>query len=211
VGFFSQQMLEATHLLPQETWRQIYKATQVHTPSAVYSRGHLLAKLYDASLTLSSLLISYVAHSPSLKLYRPSDRSLLAKLLPTLADRGCRVVSATDPHGRNLGFLDPLLLRKSGSAGNRTRICSQELWPLDHRGGLSPSLPILIAGGFRLTVQSAATCSRWLLALGFLYPEDGGDKLLRNVGSHKNYTAPHPRKRHSSLFYVFILFMNFVM
>jgi hypothetical protein len=33
---------------------------------------------------------------------------------------------------------DPLLLRKSGSAGNRTRelwVCSQELWPLDHRGG----------------------------------------------------------------------------
>jgi hypothetical protein len=33
---------------------------------------------------------------------------------------------------------DPLLLRKSGSAGNRTRvlwICSQKLWPLDHRGG----------------------------------------------------------------------------
>jgi hypothetical protein len=31
---------------------------------------------------------------------------------------------------------DPLLLRKSGRAGNRTRdlwICSQELWPLDHR------------------------------------------------------------------------------
>jgi hypothetical protein len=33
---------------------------------------------------------------------------------------------------------DPLLLRKSGSAGNRTQdlwICSKELWPLDHRGG----------------------------------------------------------------------------
>ena len=33
---------------------------------------------------------------------------------------------------------DPLLLRKSGSAGNRTRdlcIYSQKLWPLDHRGG----------------------------------------------------------------------------
>ena len=33
---------------------------------------------------------------------------------------------------------DPLLLRKSGSAGNRTRdlcICSQKLWPLDHGGG----------------------------------------------------------------------------
>jgi hypothetical protein len=33
---------------------------------------------------------------------------------------------------------DPLLLRKSGSARNWTRdlcICSQKLWPLDHRGG----------------------------------------------------------------------------
>jgi hypothetical protein len=34
---------------------------------------------------------------------------------------------------------DPLLLRKSVRAGNRNRdlwICSQKLWPLDHRGGL---------------------------------------------------------------------------
>jgi hypothetical protein len=33
---------------------------------------------------------------------------------------------------------DPILLRKSGSAVNRTRdlwICSHEFWPLDHRGG----------------------------------------------------------------------------
>jgi hypothetical protein len=33
---------------------------------------------------------------------------------------------------------DPLPLRKCGSAGNRTRdlcICSQKLWPLDHRSG----------------------------------------------------------------------------
>jgi hypothetical protein len=49
------------------------------------------------------------------------------------------------------------------------------------------------------TSQSAATCSRWFLAFGFLYPEDGGDTLLRNVGSfHRIYTAPHPRRRHSS-------------
>jgi hypothetical protein len=34
------------------------------------------------------------------KLYRPSDRRLSAKLMPTLADRGCRVVSATNPQGR---------------------------------------------------------------------------------------------------------------
>jgi hypothetical protein len=38
---------------------------------------------------------------------------------------------------------DPLLLRKSGSAGNWARdlrICSQKLWPLDHRGG-QPLVP----------------------------------------------------------------------
>jgi hypothetical protein len=31
---------------------------------------------------------------------------LSAKLMPTFADRRCRVVSSTDPHGRILGFLD---------------------------------------------------------------------------------------------------------
>jgi hypothetical protein len=29
-------------------------------------------------------------------------------------------------------------------------------------------------------------------------PEDGGDTFFRNVGSHKVYTAPHHRRRHSS-------------
>jgi hypothetical protein len=64
----------------------------------------------------------------------------------TFADKGCHVVSVTDPYGRILGFLDrtryfffqvapqlysrdwvdpvpdPLLLGKSGSVGNRTRV-----------------------------------------------------------------------------------------
>jgi hypothetical protein len=40
------------------------------------------------------------------ELYRPSDRRLSAKLVPTFADRGCHVVSVTDPHGRILGVLD---------------------------------------------------------------------------------------------------------
>jgi hypothetical protein len=72
-------------------------------------------------------------------------RRLVAKLVPTFADRGCHVVSVTNLYGRILGFLDrsryffvqaapqlysrgcvdpvtdPLLLRKSGSAVNRTR------------------------------------------------------------------------------------------
>jgi hypothetical protein len=40
------------------------------------------------------------------ELYRPSDSSLLAKWLPTFADRGCHVVRVTNPHGRILDFLD---------------------------------------------------------------------------------------------------------
>jgi hypothetical protein len=56
-------------------------------------------------------------------------------------------------------------------------------------------------GSYRLHLQgrSAATCSRWFFARGFFYPEDGGDTILRNVGSIDHiYTAPHPRRRHSS-------------
>jgi hypothetical protein len=79
------------------------------------------------------------------ELYRPTDRSLSANLVPTFADRRCHLVSVTNPYGRNLSFPDrsryfflqaapqlysrgwvdptpgPLLLRKSGSAGNRIR------------------------------------------------------------------------------------------
>jgi hypothetical protein len=40
------------------------------------------------------------------ELYRPNDRHLSAKWLPTFADRGCHVVSVTNPYGRILGFLD---------------------------------------------------------------------------------------------------------
>jgi hypothetical protein len=74
----------------------------------------------------------------------------------------CCDVSTMDPYGRILDYLDrsryfffqiapqlysrgwvdpvpdPLLLRKYDSVGNRTRdlwMCSQEIWPRDHRGG----------------------------------------------------------------------------
>jgi hypothetical protein len=53
--------------------------------------------------------------------------------------------------------------------------------------------------------RSAATYSHWFLARGLFYPEDGGNTFLRNVGSHKIYTAPHPRRRHS-LFYGYVCF-----
>jgi hypothetical protein len=39
------------------------------------------------------------------ELYRPSDRRLSAKLVPTFAGRGCLVVSTTDPPAVNSVFL----------------------------------------------------------------------------------------------------------
>jgi hypothetical protein len=90
------------------------------------------------------------------ELYRPIDRRLSTKLVPTFADRGCHVVSVTDPYGCILDFLDqssyfffqvapqlysrgcvdpvpdPLLLRKSGSTGNRTRTSGSVARSSDH-------------------------------------------------------------------------------
>jgi hypothetical protein len=79
-----------------------------------------------------------------------------ANCSPAFADRGCHVVSVTVPYGRILGFLDrsryfffqlapqlclrcwvdpfpdPLLLRKSGSARNRTLTCGYLVRNSDH-------------------------------------------------------------------------------
>jgi hypothetical protein len=35
-------------------------------------------------------------------------------------------------------------------------------------------------------------------------PEYGGDTFLRNVGFDESYTAPHPRRRHSSCTFIFL-------
>jgi hypothetical protein len=45
--------------------------------------------------------------SESAKETIPTERPpLVGKVMPTFADRGCHVVSVTDPYGRILGFLD---------------------------------------------------------------------------------------------------------
>jgi hypothetical protein len=56
------------------------------------------------------------------ELDRSSDRRLFAKLVPTFADRGCHVVSATDPYGRILGFLD-----RKYSTNNRMKVRNSHL------------------------------------------------------------------------------------
>jgi hypothetical protein len=50
-----------------------------------------------------------------------TDHRFPVKLAQTFADRRCHMDSVTDPYGRILEFLDPLLLRICGSAGNRNR------------------------------------------------------------------------------------------
>jgi hypothetical protein len=89
---------------------------------------------------LRKILINKKAPWPECarELFRPSDRRLSAKLVPTLADRGCNVVSVTDHYGRNLGFSrpQPLLFLSSSSSivltrlsGPRSRpINSQKIW-----------------------------------------------------------------------------------
>jgi hypothetical protein len=39
---------------------------------------------------------------------------------------------------------------------------------------------------------------REINAVGSCHPDEGGAKLLRNVGSYKSHTAQHPRRHHSS-------------
>jgi hypothetical protein len=91
------------------------------------------------------------------ELYRPTEQQpLSAKLVPTFVDRGCHVVSVTDPYGRILssrpeplffffqaalqlypwGWVDlvpdSLLLRKSGSTENRTQTSGSAAKNFDH-------------------------------------------------------------------------------
>jgi hypothetical protein len=113
----------------------------------------------DFSLAYSTSLVTTInAPCPesASELYRSSDRRLSAKVVPTFAYRVCHVVSVTDHYGRILDFIDrsryvffqvapqlfsrgwvdpvpePLLLRKSGSAGNGIRTSGSEARSSDH-------------------------------------------------------------------------------
>jgi hypothetical protein len=127
-----------------------------------------------------------VAFSPQANYTNWSTATCWRNLVPTFADRGVsRGQRDGSPTVVNLSFLnrsryfsfiyshkvwvdpvaDPLLLRKSGNAGNRIRnlwVCSQEVWPLDHRGGQSGSqrLKTLPTTAAELSyTRSAFSCS----------------------------------------------------
>jgi hypothetical protein len=70
--------------------------TAMHPPSAICS---------GSSTAHSDLQLTPWPEFAS-ELYRPSDSRLSTKLVQTFGDRGCHVVSVTDPNGRILGLLD---------------------------------------------------------------------------------------------------------
>jgi hypothetical protein len=95
----------------------------VEGSAILYRPGHCLSWLrflrdFPKSLQKNTGIVSPISprQLPSInktpwfwsasELYRPSDRRLSAKLVPTLADRGCHVVSATKSTAVNFGFLD---------------------------------------------------------------------------------------------------------
>jgi hypothetical protein len=92
---------------------QTYKSSKssdmfigLHTQS-----GILIDSVLEQSVvTNANLLLETWGKPPWLQfvseLYRPRDRRLSEKLVPTFADRGWHVVSVTDFYGRNLYLLD---------------------------------------------------------------------------------------------------------
>jgi hypothetical protein len=101
--------------LPQSRLNPVPSAQQYSEWPSDISRT-----LYFLMCYFESLFILYkTKHIPwsesASKLYRPSDRRLSAKLVPTFADKGCHVVSVTDPYGRILDFSrpEPLLFLSS--------------------------------------------------------------------------------------------------
>jgi hypothetical protein len=53
-------------------------------------------------------------------------------------------------------------------------------------------------GTYRFHLQGRKIRERGTSVSRWLQSADGGDTFFRNVGSHKIYTAPHPRRRYSS-------------
>jgi hypothetical protein len=90
-----------------------------HLSSRAGTIGQLLADVQsELSLTPSQKKKKISGFESASELNRSSDRRRSAKLVPTLADRGCNVVSATKPSGRNFDFLylEPLLFLPSSTS-----------------------------------------------------------------------------------------------
>jgi hypothetical protein len=121
-----------------------------NSSNIVMEQKPLSSELFGSCMSLAAVCIKLKNQTQwpesASELYRPSDLRLSVKLVPTFADIRCHVVSVTDPYNHIFGFLersryfffqvapqlysrswvdlapDPLLLRKSDSAGNRPQL-----------------------------------------------------------------------------------------
>jgi hypothetical protein len=136
----------------------------IHVRALTYTRSYIQTwRAFDVCMHMNTMYREIYSFIQSyIPTYRPSGRRLSPQLVPILTGTGCRMVSITDPYGcwsrssrqeklllfqitpeiSSQGWLDPvsdpLLIRKNVSAAYRTRDlwnCSQEIWPLNHRGG----------------------------------------------------------------------------
>jgi hypothetical protein len=79
---------------------------QCHLPYILASLSCYHSMTYFPELLKMSLDKKAPWSESASELYRRSDRRLSATLVPIFADRECHLVSATDPYGRILGFLE---------------------------------------------------------------------------------------------------------
>jgi hypothetical protein len=151
------------------------------------------------------------------ELYQPSDLRLSARLVPIFADRRVSHSQCGQSYGRNLGFLgqsryfffqlapqlysrgwvgpvpDPLLLRKSGNAGNLTQTSgsnSQELWLLDHGGGQKLStdeLKLHETYSLRPNTKYISTCA--IIALNWQIVETATGHISQAIWNEKNLVS----------------------
>jgi hypothetical protein len=86
----------------------LFSAIQNTNRKLIYTKSQFITELFKVigKARHKELLLKTLWPEPASKLYRLRDCLLSAKLMPTFVDRGCCVVSATDPHGRILGFID---------------------------------------------------------------------------------------------------------
>jgi hypothetical protein len=80
------------------------------SPESLWATYHVITWILSHSVTRKLYTVTTTTTTPrpesASELYRPSDRRLTAKLVPTFADRWYHVVSLTDPYGLIFRFID---------------------------------------------------------------------------------------------------------
>jgi hypothetical protein len=122
VEFSSSTGIKSRNAIP---WARLtVRKRDGHRPGCKISKDNNHSHRYETILTTKKKTLW---PESARELYRPSDRHLLAKLVPTFAVRGCHVVRVTDPYGRILGVLDRTILTTTitiySSGGYSTCFC----------------------------------------------------------------------------------------